>query len=61
MGHVFWKENIEDRVKLLESNVLNCCLKVATADLRKIGGNEISETVAPKFPSGGGPCPSLQS
>ena len=26
MGHAFWKESIEDRVKLLESNVLNCCL-----------------------------------
>ena len=26
MGHVFWKENIEDLVKLLESNILNCCL-----------------------------------
>ena len=37
MGHAFWKENIEDRVKLLESNVLNCCLKITTADLRKIG------------------------
>ena len=23
MGHAFWKENIEDRVKLLESNILN--------------------------------------
>ena len=23
MSHAFWKENIEDRVKLLESNVLN--------------------------------------
>ena len=28
MGHAFWKENIEDRVKLLESNVLNFCLKI---------------------------------
>ena len=37
MGHAFWKENIEDRVKLLESNVLNCCLKITMADLRKIG------------------------
>ena len=37
MGHAFWKENIEDRVKLLESNVLNCCLKITTADLHKIG------------------------
>ena len=35
MGHRFWKESIEGRVKLLESNVLNCCLKV-TADLRKM-------------------------
>ena len=23
MGHAFWKESIEDRVKLLESKVLN--------------------------------------
>ena len=23
MGHAFWKENVEDRVKLLELNVLN--------------------------------------
>ena len=37
MGHAFWKENIEDRVKLLASNVLNWCLKITTADLRKIG------------------------
>ena len=37
MGHAFWKENIEDRVKLLESIVLNCCVNVTTADLRKTG------------------------
>ena len=37
MGQAFWKENIEDRVKLLGSNVLNCCLKITTADLHKIG------------------------
>ena len=37
MGHAFWKENIEDRVKLLESIVLNCCVKVTMADLRKTG------------------------
>ena len=38
MGHTFWKENTEDRVKLLESNVLNnCCLKITMADLGKIG------------------------
>ena len=24
MGHAFWKENIEDKIKLLGSNVLNC-------------------------------------
>ena len=36
MGHAFWKENIEDRVKLLELNVINCCLKMMTADLCKI-------------------------
>ena len=23
MGHAFWKENVEDRVKVLELNVLN--------------------------------------
>ena len=38
MGHAFWKENIEDRVKLLESNVIECCLKITTANyLHKIG------------------------
>ena len=37
MGQAFWKEDIEDRVKLLGSNVLNCCLKITTADLHKIG------------------------
>ena len=37
MGPAFWKENIEDRVKLLESNILKCCLKITMADLRKIG------------------------
>ena len=36
MGQTLWKESIEDRVKLLESNVLNCCLQII-ADLRKIG------------------------
>ena len=35
MGHAFWKESIANRVKVLESNVLNCCLKTTTADLRK--------------------------
>ena len=36
----FWKENIEDRVKLMESNILNilnCCLQITMADLHKIG------------------------
>ena len=37
MGHTFWKENSGDRVKLLESNVLNCCLRITMAYLRKIG------------------------
>ena len=37
MCHAFWKESIEDTVKLLESIVLNCCVKVTMADLRKIG------------------------
>ena len=37
MGLAFWKKNIEDRLKLLGLNILNCCLKITTADLRKIG------------------------
>ena len=37
MGHVFWKEDIEDRVNLLESIILNCCVKVTTANLCKMG------------------------
>ena len=37
MGHSFWKENIEERVKLLESKVFNCCLKITMAGLREIG------------------------
>ena len=37
LGHTFWKENIEDRVKLFEVNVLGCCLKMTMADLGKIG------------------------
>ena len=35
-GQAFWKENIEDRVKLLELNVLNCYLKTTMANLHKI-------------------------
>ena len=37
MSHAVWKENTEDRVRLLGSNILNCCLKMTMADLRKIG------------------------
>ena len=37
MDHTFLKENFEDRVKLLGSNVLNFCLKITTADLGKRG------------------------
>ena len=37
LRHAFWKEKIEDRVKLLELNGLKCCLKMTKADLRKIG------------------------
>ena len=38
MGRAFWKENIKDTVKLLEPNVLNnCCLKITSANLCKIG------------------------
>ena len=36
-GQAFWKENIEDRVKLLELNVLNCYLRKTMANLREIG------------------------
>ena len=37
MDHAFWKENMEDRAKSLKSNILNCSLKITTADLWKIG------------------------
>ena len=37
MGLPFWKENIEDRVKLCEFNILSCCLEITMIDLRKIG------------------------
>ena len=37
MGHTFWQENIEDGVKLLESTILNCCVKVTAVDLCKMG------------------------
>ena len=37
MGHAIWEENIEDKKKLLESVVLNCCVKVTMSELRKIG------------------------
>ena len=39
MGHAFWKESIGAfiGVKLLESNVLNCCVEITMADLHKIG------------------------
>ena len=37
MGHAVWEENSEYRVKLLGANVLSCCLKISTADLRKRG------------------------
>ena len=54
MGHAFWKENVEEGVKLLKSSVLNCCVKVTTADLRKVG-LKIREwrfrELAPKFHS----------
>ena len=58
MGHAIWKENIEDRVQLLGSNVLNCCLKITTANLRKIGltMNYVSKNLAPPR---AGPCSSL--
>ena len=47
MGHAFWKENIEDL--LLESNILNCCLKITMADLRKITELKIRENTAIRF------------
>ena len=37
MGHAFWKKNIEDLVGLLESIILDCCLKITMADLHTIG------------------------
>ena len=48
MGHAFCEENVEDREKLLQSNVLNCLLKITTANLCKIG-----------LKMRAGPCPSL--
>ena len=56
MGLAFWKENIKNRVKLLEPNVLNnCCLKITSANLRKIGLKMREwENLGPKFPSEGG-------
>ena len=36
MGHAFWKENIEDRV-IMGIKRLNCCLRMTTAYLNKIG------------------------
>ena len=37
MGYAFRKENIEDTVNLLESIVLNCCVKVTMVNLCKMG------------------------
>ena len=37
IGLTFWEENVEDRVALLESNILNCFLKITMANLLKIG------------------------
>ena len=37
MGNTLWKEDIEDGVKLLESIILNCCVKVKMANFCKIG------------------------
>ena len=55
MGHAFWKENIADSVKLLRSNVWNCCLKITTTDLRIIGlrmrewcFRELSSSISPR-------------
>ena len=58
MGHTFWKENIEDRVKLLGTNVLNCYHKTTTGNLHKIGlkMNLVSKNLAPPRVK---PCPSL--
>ena len=58
MGHTFWKENTEDRVKLLGSIVLNCYLKITMANLCKLGlkMNQVSKNLAPPR---AGPCPSL--
>ena len=68
IGHTlnFWKENIEDRVKLLGSNILNCCLKITTANFYKIGlkMNQVSKNLAPPrvgpYPSLHYPTPSIK-
>ena len=44
VGHEFWKERIEYGVKLLESNILNCCIKKTTANLLKIKGMTFQRT-----------------
>ena len=36
MGHAVSKENILDRIKLSEANILNCYLKIITANLCKV-------------------------
>ena len=54
MDHTFLKENFEDRVKLLGSNVLNFCLKITKTNLRKRGlkmRDDVSKNFAP--PSAG--------
>ena len=58
IGHAIWKENIEDRVQLLGSNVLNCSLKITMTKLRKIGltMNYVTKNLAP---SRAGPCSAL--
>ena len=43
----------EDRVNLLESIILNCCVKVTMVNLCK-RGNDVSKNLGPKFPSKGG-------
>ena len=57
MGHSFWKENIEERVKLLESKVFNCCLKITMADLCKIGVKMREWHFSMLLKSKGRPCP----
>ena len=59
------REHFKTLLKLLKSNVLNCCLIILQQfDLLKIGlkmRDDVSESLAPKFPSEAGLCSLLKT